>query len=400
MVREGSVGFLIVSGVAIFGGVLLWLRGLNPANRSFTITADFDKVNGVQPGSAVRYRGLSVGRITQIFPGPNGVEVKIDISPADLVIPKDSELTVNQVGLLGETVLDILPRKTLEVGDVSARPLDGSCDRALILCQNSRIRGALGISTDELLRATIRFADVYSSPQFTGNINRLTKTSSDAAAEIATLSKEVTGLVKSAKGELGTFSETAKSISGAAQSIGSTSDKVAITIDQVNDIVTTNRTTLVSTLDNLNVLSRDLRGTVTRLSPMLDRVTQGQLIQNLETLSANAAQASANFRDISGALNNPANMTLLQQTLDSARTTFENTQKITSDLDELTGDPKLRENLRRLINGLSGIVSSSQELEDQAQVAQVLSDPVAREKLRLMLEQRAASNTRPSNPKP
>jgi len=50
---------------------------------------------------------------------------------------------------------------------------------------------------------------------------------------------------------------------------------------------------------------------------------------------------SANLRDISNALNSPTNLLVLQQTLDSARVTFQNAQKITSDLDELTGDPAL-----------------------------------------------------------
>jgi len=63
-------------------------------------------------------------------------------------------------------------------------------------------------------------------------------------------------------------------------------------------------------------------------------------------VSANAAQASANLRDISNALTGPTNLLVLQQTLDSARVTFQNAQKITSDLDELTGDPAFRENIR------------------------------------------------------
>jgi phospholipid/cholesterol/gamma-HCH transport system substrate-binding protein len=106
-----------------------------------------------------------------------------------------------------------------------------------------------------------------------------------------------------------------------------------------------------------------------------------KLISNLETLSANAAQTSANLRDVSVTLNNPTTITMLQQTLDSARATFENTQKITSDLDELTGDPKLRENLKRLINGLSGLVSSTQQLQQQAEISQILTAPVVQSPL-------------------
>ena len=361
---------MILAGLGLFGGLVLWIKGLNPANRSFTVYADFAAINGVQTGSPVRYRGVNVGRIANIVPGPNGVEVKLEISRADLVIPKDSDLSVNQTGLLGETVLDITPRREIPEASVSSRPLDRDCDRDLILCQNSRIKGVLGISTDELIRATIRFADVYSSPQFTGNINSLTKNSSEAASEIARLSREVTGLVKSARTEVGTFSATARSI-------GNTANQATLTIAQVSDLITANRSTLVSTLDNLNATSGEIRTSVARLSPILNQVEGSKLISNLETLSANAAQTSANLRDASATLNNPTTVTMLQQTLDSARATFENTQKITSDLDELTGDPKLRDNLRRLINGLSGLVSSTQQLQQQAQIAQILATPTA-----------------------
>ena len=366
MVREGSVGLLILGGLGLFGGLILWLRGLNPGNRSFSVTIDFSTIGGVQTGSPVRYRGVTVGRIDRISPDPNGVAVQVAIAPADLIIPRDSEVTVNQSGLLGETVLDIVPRKSLPDGAVAAKPLDRNCNKELILCEGSRINGALGISTEELVRASIKFANVYSDPKFTGNINSLTKNSSDAAAQITILSKEVTGLVKSARQEVGTFSGTAKSISNAA-------DQFGLTIAQVNSLVTANRATLVSTLDNLNQTSGQLRVTVTRLSPTLDRVQQGQLIQNLETLSANAAQASTNLRDVSVKLNNSSNLTVLQQTLDSARATFQNAQKITADLDELTGDPQLRDDLRNLIRGLSGLTSSTQQLQQQAQVSQVLA---------------------------
>jgi phospholipid/cholesterol/gamma-HCH transport system substrate-binding protein len=367
-VREGSVGLLILAGAALFVGLILWLKGLNPANRSFSVTIDFAAINGVQVGSPVRYRGVTVGRISQLTPGANGVAVKIDIAPADLIIPSDSEVLVNQSGLLGETVIDIAPRRDIPRGAVVGKPLDRDCNRDVILCQDSRISGKLGISTDELVRATTKFAEVYSNPNFTGNINQLTQNSSEAAAEIAKLSREVTSLVKTAKGEIGTFSETAKSISNAA-------DRATVTITEVNSLITANRTTLVSTLDNLNATSLSLRTTVAQLSPILNQVEQGKIIQNLETLSANAAQASANFRDVSTTLNNPTNLTLLQQTLDSARATFQNTQKITSDLDDLTGDPQLRENLKRLINGLSGIVSSTEQLQQQARVAHILGTP-------------------------
>ena len=44
-----------------------------------------------------------------------------------------------------------------------------------------------------------------------------------------------------------------------------------------------------------------------------------------------------------------------------------------ADVDEITGDPAIRDQLRQLINGLSGLVSSTRSLEQQTEVARVLT---------------------------
>jgi phospholipid/cholesterol/gamma-HCH transport system substrate-binding protein len=183
------------------------------------------------------------------------------------------------------------------------------------------------------------------------------------------------GVAQAAQQQLGTISDSTRAVNQTAQSINSTASKLGLTADQVNTLLATNRSTLVGTLGNINQITADLRSTVATLAPVVNRVQQGELLQNLESLSANAAQASAEFRDLSQALNSPSNLITLQQTLDSARATFQNVQKITTDLDELTGDPKLRESLRNLIQGLGKLVSSTQELQQQAQLAELLSAP-------------------------
>jgi phospholipid/cholesterol/gamma-HCH transport system substrate-binding protein len=158
-----------------------------------------------------------------------------------------------------------------------------------------------------------------------------------------------------------------------ADQLGVTAGQVGNLATNINNLVTNNQASLVATLDNLSKTSAELRTVVSNLNPAINRIAQGELIKNLETLSANAAQTSANLRDLTGAVNNPFTLLVLQQTLDSARVTFQNAQKITSDLDDLTGDPALRNNLRNLINGLSDLVSSTNQLQEQVEVARFLT---------------------------
>lgn len=389
-VREGSVGLFLLLGVGVLAGLILWVRGLRVGERSYNVYIEFPKVNGLQEGAAVRFRGVTVGQIKALNPRPNGVEVKVEVTPADLVMSRDVLVEANQSGFLGEVSVDIAPLSRLPVKQVGALPLDSDCDRSLIVCNNSRLQGQIGVSTDELIRFTTRFASVYSNQELYSNVNAAAKNASIAAAEVAQLTREISSLSKVTRQQLGSISTTANSLQRAANQasasttevatkFGATADQLRLTAAQANrllanidNLVTTNRSSLVTALNNLTTTSQQLRTTVNTLTPTVNRVTQGELIANLETLTANAAQASANLRDVSNALNNPTNLLVLQQTLDSARVTFQNAQKITSDLDELTGDPTFRNNVRELVNGLSSLVSSTQQVQQQVQVAETL----------------------------
>lgn len=366
--REGTVGLLILLGLGAFAAIGLWLKGLNPANRSYKIYIEFANTAGLQDGAPVRFRGVTIGKITNIKPLPNKVEVEAQISPADVIVPRDVVAKVNQSGLISQTAIELAPLSQF-TGNVKTKPLDRNCDANLILCNNARLPGEPGVSIDELVEASVRFASVYTDPKFIGNVNSVVTNTADAAASITKLTQEFTLLTKDVRKELETFSDSARAISN-------TADKLGVTATQVNSLIAANRTTLVSTLDNLSATSSQLRTTVGSFSNVLGKVEQGEFIQNLETLTANAAKASANLKTASDAFSSPANLLVLQQTLDSARATFLNAQKITADLDELTGDPAFRNNLRNLVNGLSGLVSSTQQLQQQTQTAQILA-PIA-----------------------
>lgn len=375
-VREGSVGLLLLLGLSLFLGLILWVRNITLGRRSYTAVIEFPRVNGLQEGAAVRYRGVTVGNITDITPMSNGVEVRAEISPADLIIPRDVRVEANQSGLVSQVGIDITPEEELPAGVEVAGPLAQNCDRDLIICNGSRLQGVIGISTDELIRFSTRFADVYSNPEIYNNLNTAVRNTSVAAAEAAQLTRELSSLSRTTQKQLNNISAEVTQLSNTttktAAQFGTTAEEINDLVANLNSLVTSNRSSLVSTLNNLNQTSEQLRTTVNTLSPTISRVNQGELIQNLETLSANAAKASTNLLDISETLNDPTNALVLQQTLDSARVTFQNAQKISSDLDELTGDPAFRNNLRELVNGLSSLVSSTQQLQQQVQVAEKL----------------------------
>ncbi|EFA73789.1 MCE family protein [Cylindrospermopsis raciborskii CENA303] len=389
--REGAVGLIFLIGLGAFGVIFLWLNRVTPGRSSYQVIVEFADAGGMQKGDPVRYRGVKVGSIARMTTKPNAVEVELEINDPNLLIPADSRIEANQSGLISESIVDITPIGDVTLDPNTAKPLDKDCNPGLIIChQSGKLRGQIGTSVDRLIRQSSDFADKYGNKEFYDNVNRLLITSTDAAASIAKLSRELQVASRSFQGEVGKFSDTAVTIQRATNELTATTKQTAAQINttagdfsttakqagklinNLDDLLTTNRSALVSTLNNINETSNQLRQTVNALSPAVTRLTQGDILKNLEILSANAAEASISLKDASKTLADPKNIVLLQQTLDAARVTFENTQKITSDLDELTGDPKFRQNLLQLVNGLNKLLSSTGDMQEQTKVALTL----------------------------
>ncbi len=405
-VREGSVGLLVLVGLILFGGLTFWLRGFRFGRDSYSLRIVFVNSNGMSIGGSVRYRGVKVGSITAIRPGTNGIEISVSIAPAELILPRDVSIQANQSGLISDTVIEITPRAPLAGLDTLAGPLSPDCDSQRILCDGDLLEGESGVSLDDALRSTVELSDRFADPRFFDNISELTKNASRAAANVAALSEELTALAIAARQEVEPLSNQ---LSGQLQQVGTSADvtlrayavtstKVNQLSDNLNVLVTENRADLRRTLDSIGRLSGDLGVLTNQLSGTLGSTDTQAIAANLETLSANAAAASANLRDITATFNNPITFLALQQLLDSARVTFENAQKITSDLDELTGDPQFRLNLLNLVNGLSDLVSSTQQLEQQVQTAQSLEPAYAQ--VQQAIGQLEAAAPAPPSPAP
>lgn len=404
-VREGSVGLMLLAGLGVFGAIFLWLKGLAPGAQSYNIIGRFIEAPGIQVGGVVRFRGIRVGKIVKIEPGANAVDVVMQMDDPNLAIPKDVAIEISQTGLIGEPVLEIVPRSPVSIDSKSiAKALDRQCNPNLILCNNARVDGQIGASFNELLRKASKLVDLYNNPQLINNLNATLTKTGRAAEDFSRLSKNVnkltnefSSLPKSVESGLNKLSVKADvlttSLDRTSTKIGNTADKFNTTATRLNEtaieykklatsvngLVTENRRTFATSLNNFNQLSLDLRKTVTAINPSLvklntsiSKINSDKLAKDLESVLSNANQTALNLKNASASLSDPKTVAILQQTLDSARTTFQNTQKITSDLDDLTGSPEFRSNLRNLVNGLGKLVSSTEQLEQQAKLAQTI----------------------------
>ena len=375
-IREGSVGLFIILGLSLFAGLVFWLRNVQFGQNSYRVTIKFPDAYGLQIGSNVRYRGIEVGKIINIKARTNYIEVIAEISPANLLIPRNIDITTNRSSFIGQTFVDITPKKELSSQAVSFSPLSPNCQSTqTIVCEGDTLNGMSGVSFEQLLPSTLRLTELYSSPEFYNNLNSAIANVSTTAEEIGELSNELIKLSSDLSRQIeGVSIKTNAFLASARQ----TSDRINRLATDLDEVVRENRTTISRTLISFNNASDRFNDLMVNLNPAIERISTGiaatdtkQLFQNIEILTANGAETFANLRTFSAAFSQPSNILILQQTLDSARVTFANAQKITSDLDELVGDPQLRKNIRRLINGLGNLVSFTNELDREIQTAQM-----------------------------
>ncbi len=367
--REGSVGLLIIFGILVFGGLALWIKGIKFGAKSYKIIADFPDINGIQLGDGVRYRGLQVGRVNNIQPSTNGVDVVIEINSADLLIPRDATLKATSSGLIGETFIEIVPQSALPAEVANMNPVSSNCDSAKIICNNARLQGEKGITLDDLLPFTYRFSKSYGEPEFVAKIDSAVGNAGDAAEEITDLTRNTSTLVNDLKQEV---TNTSKELVATAEAFQTTAKQVNQLTNNVDRLIAQNESKLTTTLDSISSTSDRLQNLVTKLDKTVDDTDVAKIASNLDELTTNATVASENLKNITESFGSEKGLVSLQQTLDSARVTFDNAQKITADLETITGDPRFLENVRNLVNGLSNLVSTTEQLEQQIQTTQVI----------------------------
>ncbi len=367
--RDGALGLFIIGGVVALGGALLWLRGLQLNSSKFTFTIKIADASGLNTGSVVRFRGVEVGRVTALTAQTEGVDVQVSIEDPKLIIPKQSVAETNQSGFLGNTNIDIFPPEDKLAIDPKMNPIAKDCNADLIICQGGQIDGVRGVSFIALLKDSSTALRKINDQNLVDNLNETLTAAKATAKSVQKLTDSANRMVGTFENQLTRFGDTADAISGAATKVGNVANSA-------QDLIEVNREKLAQTLDGIAATSKEARSLLASAKPLLN---DGKLIANLQQLAENAAETSANLRKVSGELNDPATMTALRETLDSARATFANAKKITADLDELTGDPKLRSNIRNLINGLGGLLSNAPNLDSIAPKAtnSLPSEPTA-----------------------
>jgi phospholipid/cholesterol/gamma-HCH transport system substrate-binding protein len=406
---QSSIGLLILAGIVVLAAILLWLKNVRFGQKSFRANILFSDAAGMLVGTRVDYRGVRVGQVVSVTPGPKGVAVQVEISPADRLIASNARIEARQSGLIGESSINIVPTVVVLPENVTHYPLDKNCDQTLIICSGSILKGEDAQDVNALIRSMMRLANFFGEPEITYAIRELAKQTPRSLTSISQFSEEAAQLlqeinrdggVKNLRRTINSVNQTAEDLSllsrtatGTLQSVETSGTipeinrslrAISGVAQQIQVFLAVNDQRLGSTLISIKGTSDQLQASIQQLESPLSRLLNqvndqntianvNQVLLDLKTIAGNANQLAENLNQFSERINDPQTILLLQQLLESARAAVQNLEKVTSDVDQLTGDPALRQQLIQLIQGLSNLVSSTDYLQKQVQYAHQLN---------------------------
>jgi phospholipid/cholesterol/gamma-HCH transport system substrate-binding protein len=108
-VIEPVVGALVLVVALAFAWFAYTTTGIG-RNPGYEIAAQFDHIDGINPGSDVRVSGVKVGTVTGLTLDPKTYLADVRFSVANPVkLPEDSVAQITSDGLLGSRFINLLP---------------------------------------------------------------------------------------------------------------------------------------------------------------------------------------------------------------------------------------------------------------------------------------------------
>lgn len=110
---ELTVGIFVIVAILALFFLAMKVSGLTTSNygETYTLTAQFNNVNGLKPRAKITISGVTIGRVTDIRLDPKTLqaEVVMGIDSRVNTIDDDAYIMVATNGILGEKYLKVVP---------------------------------------------------------------------------------------------------------------------------------------------------------------------------------------------------------------------------------------------------------------------------------------------------
>ncbi len=337
-------------------------------------------------------RGVPVGSVLSVKPSLERVDVLTEINSATTVIPRNSLIEANQLGLIAEPQVDITPQEPVPdytvclLGKRGVQDVGGCTQYVWGVAQPHHVGAGCGErwGCHSLMKGTwsCRVGDVqrmyrgcaqqhvHMQPHYH---NTLQATPLDEACEVE---GKVVCHMGRIRGEEGvSMDKLVHTMQKMTKQMESTK-----TMDRVTEMMED----VAITLDDAKPLLSQAVELVDQVKPLLDELKSTNLVSNVEVLTRVAAEAAEDIHRLQRLVLDDTNVNALKDavvccvdvdwvglyvptmyycvwlpppTQMTLTRTLDHIQAITGDIGGVTGDSKVQSNLKQLIEALSRLVA-------------------------------------------
>jgi phospholipid/cholesterol/gamma-HCH transport system substrate-binding protein len=301
--QKFRLGFFVIIGSILFIiGVYLIGQRQDMFKKTFTISAYFQNVNGLQNGNNVRYAGIDIGTVKNInMINDSTIRIYMNIDEKIIShIKKDAIATIGSDGLVGNMIVNIVPGKGIEgvisngdiiesyskigADDILTTLSVGSENAAILISDLLKIttamlegEGTVGL----LLNDTIMAQDLKQS------VNNLKMASRGATNSINELNSIISAIKTNDNTVLGTIlndSISGNKLKNVVSNLELTSNEIESVLTNINGVVND----LNSSEGAYNYIVKDT-ALVNSLKSTLNNINEGtdKFNQNMEALKHN-----------------------------------------------------------------------------------------------------------------
>nr|YP_009654328.1 hypothetical protein [Pleurostichidium falkenbergii]QCH39615.1 hypothetical protein [Pleurostichidium falkenbergii] len=157
-------------------------------DNGYFIFVEFNDACGLKEGTIVNFKGVKIGYVSRINIHLNKIVVLLSITKLSSLIPKNSIIEANQIGLFNDIVVNITPLESMQSIWMKSNPiLSKECVHSPFICPNAYVKGYKGINYDDLIRATTRISQRFDDPRFFNLIYLFLRNSVNISDETAIL---------------------------------------------------------------------------------------------------------------------------------------------------------------------------------------------------------------------
>ncbi|MFK2820613.1 MlaD family protein [Flavobacteriaceae sp. LMIT009] len=274
--------FIIIGSILFIVGVYLIGQQQNMFKKTFTISAYFQNVNGLQNGNNVRFSGIDIGTVKTITM-INDSTIKVDMNIDEKIImhiKKDAIATIGSDGLVGNMIVNIVPGN----------------GHSEVISNGDTIESFSKIGADDIL-------------------STLSVSSENAAILTSDLVKITTAMVKG-KGSVALLlndSLMAKDLKQSITNLRIASSSATKTINELNSIITslkTNNETVLGMLMNDTISGNKLKDVITHLENSSKEIDSVAKNINETITKINSSEGALNYVTTDTALVNSIRSTL------------------------------------------------------------------------------------------